>query len=136
MSKMKGAMTIRPEEFSSTMIALLKKYGDEANDITERATKNAARRSVKQLKGSAPAGGSYARGWSHKKTTNGVTQYSETVYNRTDYQLIHLMEKPHKTGGGKAPAGHYPAHVDYTGTVAKVEDLQTELFIQEVISKL
>ena len=57
---------------------------------------------------------------------------SETVYNRTAPQLTHLLEKPHGTGGG----GNYPKNVDYTGTLARVEEEYTQKYMNEVLSKL
>lgn len=129
---MSNSIRVTPEAFGKAMQKLIQEYGDEAYEIVEVASKNAARATVSDLKGSAPSGGSYSRGWSHKAQKNGVTKYSETVYNRTDYQLTHLLEKPHPTGGG----GHYPKNVDYTGTIAKVEETQTERFMEEVIRKL
>lgn len=123
---------VSPEQFSKAVGQLIERFGDEAYEIAEKASKSAARQTTSKLKGSAPTGGQYARGWSHKAQKNGVTKYSETVYNRTDYQLTHLLEKPHATGGG----GHYPKKANYTGTIAKIEAEQTERFMEEVISKL
>ena len=123
---------IRPEQFEAALKELLQEYGEEAYDICEASAKSAARNAAKDLKGSAPSGGSYARGWSHKAQKNGTTQYSDTVYNRTDYQLTHLLEKSHPTGGG----GQYPKNVNYTGTISRVEEKYTKEFFEEVKAKL
>jgi len=123
---------VRPEQFEKAVIEALGKYGDKVTDILEAETKSIARQTVSAIKGSAPAGGRYARGWSHKAQKGGRFKLSETVYNRTDYQLTHLLEKPHETGGG----GHYPKNVDYTGTLAKIEEEYTNRYMNEVIAKL
>lgn len=125
---------ITPAQFEKTVRQLLVEYGDEAFDITMAATKNAARKTVTDLKSQSPVGktGKYARGWSHKAQKGGITKYSETVYNRTDYQLTHLLEKPHATGHG----GHYPSKKDHTGIIARIEEENVNAFIQEVESKL
>ena len=125
-------MSISPDQFSKTVMKALNDYGDKTLDILEAEVKESARQTVKQIKASAPAGGNYARGWSHKAQKGGVYKLSDTVYNRTDYQLTHLLEKPHATGGG----GHYPKNVDYTGTLAKIEEEQTQKFVEGVIAKL
>lgn len=125
-------MSITPDEFSKTVMKALADYGDKTLEILETETKDNARQTVKQIKASAPAGGNYARGWSHKAQKGGVYKLSDTVYNRTDYQLTHLLEKPHATGGG----GHYPKNVDYTGTLARIEKEQTQKFVEGVIAKL
>lgn len=125
-------MSISPDQFSKTVMKALNDYGDKTLDILETETKENARQTVKQIKASAPAGGNYARGWSHKAQKGGAYKLSDTVYNRTDYQLTHLLEKPHATGGG----GHYPKNVDYTGTLARIEEEQTQKFVEGVIAKL
>ena len=129
-----SSVTIKPEEFSKAVKQLVEKYGDEAYDIAQDCAKTAARQTVKEIKADSPVGkqGRYKRGWSHKAQKNGHTKYSETVYNRTDYQLTHLLEKPHSTGGG----GHYPKNVDYTGIIARVEEEYTNKYMEEVLSKL
>lgn len=130
---MSNNIHVSPENFSKAVEKLIKDYGDEAYEIAEKASKTAARGTTKELKQTSPANrGNYARGWSHKAQKNGVTKYSETVYNRTDYQLTHLLEKPHATGRG----GHYPATKDHTGIIKQIEDKQTQKFMEEVISKL
>lgn len=127
-----STMVVRPEYFAKAVTEALAKYGDTVLETAEKATKTNARQAASALKGSAPAGGSYARGWSHKAQKGGAYSLSETVYNRTDYQLTHLLEKPHPTGGG----GHYPKNKNYTGTIARIEQEYTNKFMEEVISKL
>lgn len=125
---------IKPAEFQKAVLQSLSEYGDKVLDVMESETKSIGRQTVSALKGSAPAGGSYAKGWSHKVQKGGVYKLSDTVYNRTDYQLTHLLEKPHATGRKKG--GHYPSKVDYTGTMARIEEEYTNKYYQEVIAKL
>ena len=84
------------------------------------------------IKSSPSRTGRYLRGWSHKAAKGGAYKLSETVYNKTDYQLTHLLEKPHSTWNG----GHYPKHKDHTGILARIEEEQTNKFMEEVLSKL
>ena len=123
---------VSPEQFEKAVMKALADYGDRTTEMLEVETKKAARNAVKEIKASAPAGGQYARGWSHKQQKSGAYNLSDTVYNRTDYQLTHLLEKPHRTG----KSGHYPKNVDYTGTLARVEEEQTQRYMEEVLSKL
>lgn len=125
---------VRPEEFQRAVIKALHDYGDKVLDITEAEVKSTGRQAVTALKGSAPAGGAYAKGWTHKVRKGGAYSLSDTVYNRTNYQLTHLLEKPHATGRNKG--GHYPRKVDYTGTMARIEAEFSNKFYQEVLSKL
>ena len=125
---------VRPEEFQKAVMSALSEYGDKVLDVMEAETKSIGRQTARALKSSAPAGGSYAKGWSHKVQKGGVYKLSDTVYNRTDYQLTHLLEKPHATGRKKG--GHYPKKVDYTGNIARVEEEYTQKYYEEVLAKL
>lgn len=129
-----SGIKIRPEQFEQTVRKLLAEYGDDAIEIMANATKNASRKTVADLKSQSPVGkeGKYARGWSHKAQKGGITKYTEIVYNRTDYQLTHLLEKPHATGKG----GHYPSKKDHTGIIARIEEENVNRYIEEVSSKL
>ena len=122
---------VKPEHFAKELTKALAEYGDVVLEKAEQTTKQVSRETVRTLKGSAPAGGNYARGWSHLSQKGGPYKLSETVYDRQG-QLTHLLEKPHATGHG----GHYPKNVNYTGTIARVEDEYTNKYMQEVISKL
>ena len=129
-------MVVRPEEFEKAVMKAISDYGDRTLEMLESETKSTGRQTVKALKSSAPAGGQYARGWSHKPQKNGVYKTSDVVYNRTDYMLTHLLEKPHQTGGGSHAKGHYPSHVDYTGTIARIEKEYADKYVREVMAKL
>ena len=126
--------TVRPEQFQKAVLDAISKYGDDVLHMLEKETKTIGRQTVKAIKASAPSGGSYAKGWSHKAQKSGVFKLSDVVYNRTDYQLTHLLEKPHATGRKKG--GHYPKKVDYTGTLAAIEEEYANKYYQEVLSKL
>ena len=123
---------VRPEQFEQAVFKALAQYGDDVLHTVESETKTISRQTASALKGSAPAGGQYARGWSHKAQKGGPFKLSETVYNRTDYMLTHLLEKPHPTGRG----GHYPKNVNYTGTMARIEEEYGNRYYEEVIAKL
>jgi len=122
---------VRPEQFEAAVKKAMLEAGDHVYEVVESSATDAARKTASDLKGSAPSGGQYGRGWSHKKQGNGRTSFSDTVYNRL-YQLTHLLEKPHATGGG----GHYPKKVNYTGNIAKAEEANAEKYMMEVLSKL
>lgn len=129
--------TVKPEEFSKALIKALADYGDDVLKISDKEAKTAARNTRSEIKADSPVGkqGRYKRGWSSRAQKSGSWGTSYVVYNRTDYQLIHLLEKPHDTGSGNR-LGHYPSHVDHTGIIARIEEEQTDKFINEVMAKL
>ena len=129
-----SSVKVRPEQFEQAVLKALAQYGDDVLQTMETETKKYGRQTASALKGAAPSGGRYARGWSHKAQKGGVYKLSDTVYNRTDYMLTHLLEKPHTTGPGGR--GHYPKNVNYTGTLARIEEEYGNRYYEEVISKL
>ena len=126
------SVTVTPDQFEKAVFKALSEYGDGVLKKSDAVAKQSARQTTSELKSTAPTGGSYAKGWSHRAMNDGAWGKRQAVYNRTDYQLIHLLEKPHATGHG----GHYPNKVDYTGTLARIEEEQTQKFMEEVISRL
>lgn len=125
---------VTPDQFSEAVMKALGEYGDRTLEIADSAAKTAARQTTSELKATSPVGrtGSYARGWSRRaQKTNGFGT-AQVVYNRTDWQLAHLLEYPHETGGG----GHYPKRKDHTGKIAQTEEKFTQQFIEEVLAKL
>lgn len=70
---------------------ILDDYVEEVQDATDKAIKEVARQSVKTLKATSPTKtGDYAKGWATKKVDGGLV-----VYNKTDWQLTHLLENGH-----------------------------------------
>ena len=124
---------VRPEGFEKAILEALSEYGEKIFETTDKITKSTARQTSSALKSSS-AGGKFARGWSHRALKPGAWGVGQVVYNR-EYQLIHLQEKPHKTGTGSY-ASYYPKHVDYTGRIAAVEEEYTNKYMEEVMSKL
>lgn len=125
--------TVTPEQFSEVVMKALSKYGEDVFKTTENAAKSTGRQTTSELKSTSPVNrGSYARGWASRRVEDGGYGFSYVVHNRTDYQLIHLLEKPHETGGG----GHYPQKKDHTGQIARIEEKYVDQFFNEVISKL
>lgn len=126
--------TVKPEQVEKAILEALAEYSDESTRKLEQMLKTTSRETSREIKASAPSGGKYARGWSHKAIGGGAYKLTRVVYNRTDYQLIHLLENPHRTGRYKG--GQYPKKVDYTGTIKRIEEEETNKFYEEVISKL
>lgn len=131
---MSANVTVTADQFSKTLRKMLQQYGEDVFKLSEESAKTAARQSVKELKATSAVGatGRYARGWSHKALRGGVLSYTEIIYNRTDYQLTHLLEHAHPTGYG----GQYPKRRDHTGEIAKVEAEYNVKFYEGIVEKL
>jgi hypothetical protein len=83
----------------------LNRYAQNVQDEIEVASKEEAQNLMRELRTTSPKrdknGGAYRKGWKIKK--NGRNKY--VVYNKTRYQLTHLLEHGHAMrGGGRVPA--------------------------------
>lgn len=131
----KNMRRVRPQDFENAVIKALGEYGDEVNEKLDKLTKSAARETRSEMKATVTGNtGRYAAGWSNKAKKGGRFNLAQVVYNRTDYQLIHLLEKSHDTGGG----GHYPrpGGPNYTGEMKRVEEEQVNKYYEEVVDSL
>ena len=78
-------------------------YNQEVTDGMKDAVKEVSKECTKQIKQNSPVlTGSYRKGWTDKVMYDGREDIRVTVYNRTDYQLTHLLEHGHaKVNGGR-----------------------------------
>lgn len=83
-------------DLSKEIAKALSIYTSEVTEGLEEAKTMVAKNTVKHLKNNSPEDtGDYAKGWSRKKVGT-----AEIVYNRTDYQLTHLLENGHVNRDG------------------------------------
>lgn len=79
------------------MQQIMEDYSEKVVNVTESAMDATARESAQKLRSTSPRQsrgkhpGRYADGWAVKK----LDKLSAVVYNRTDYQLTHLLENGH-----------------------------------------
>lgn len=79
--------------------AILEEYTEEVVEVTQKAINKVCRKTVQTLKNTSPkkpGGGRYANGWTSKVSTQNYGKIKgRMVYNKTDYQLTHLLENSH-----------------------------------------
>lgn len=89
-------VTISPDKLSSTVLEMLKEYGDEALDVQERVAQEVAEDGAKELKATraTPNDRKYHGSWgvTVQKARLGVTA---VIHNKKYYRLTHLLEKGH-----------------------------------------
>lgn len=92
---------------SLQMKELLDDYYEEVQKVTDEAIKDVAAESVAKLRNTSPKGasGRYARGWTVKKDG----KLGRVVYNKTDWQLTHLLENGHIIKNQFGTYGRAPA---------------------------
>lgn len=96
-------MAIRPNQLEKEITRELKRYSTEVTKGIERIKDDVAKEGLQMLKAGGPykdRSGKYKKGWSIKKTNS-----DRTLWNRTNYQITHLLEYGHalKRGGRKEP---------------------------------
>lgn len=87
------------DKLSIEVIKNLNSYAKVTSDTVERAVKETAKETVKELRVTSPVGsGDYSRSWKSKRdaTARGKNKYNMIVYsNKPNYRLTHLLEKGH-----------------------------------------
>lgn len=86
---------------------ILGTYSKELDDALYEEAQRIAKEGVQELKNTSPINqknttnkGRYKRGW-RMEIEKGFGTVQATIYNKTDYQLTHLLEKPHLLRNGQ-----------------------------------
>lgn len=108
----------KTDSVSLQMADLLDDYVEEVQKVTDESIDEISAEACEKLRNTSPkASGRYAKGWSVKKDGDG-----RVVYNKTDYQLTHLLENGHAivnqygTFGRVAPIKHIKPVEDWAAT--------------------
>lgn len=87
---------------------ILNDYAYDIQDAITLEAEQVAKKGMNELKHTSPKRtGDYAKGW-RVSTTKGRGFVDCVIHNATNYQLTHLLEKPHATrnGGRTTPKVH------------------------------
>lgn len=99
MPKMEGVLKISE---------ILNDYSEEVQELIIKNAEEVSKKGKEELKRTSPKRtGDYRKGW-RVKETKGRGFVECVIHNATDYQLTHLLEKPHATrnGGKTTPKVH------------------------------
>lgn len=93
---------------------ILDEYVEKVHEVTNESIKHSSKEAVQKLRSTSPRNekgkraGRYARGWTKK-----AGDYETVVYNKTDWQLTHLLANGHvvvnrygDTGARTKPDSH------------------------------
>ena len=120
--------------------AVLEQFMDREDNEVEKAFNKARTETVKKLKETSPKGrrGDYARGWTSRKGKSSamggkyITALDITVYNKTDYQLTHLLERGHVIAN---QYGTY-SRTSGDGHISDAEEFGINLLLSELQRRL
>lgn len=92
--------------FSEAINQMLEETLAENEEALREHVVDACKVAKSDLRANSPRKtGDYAKGWAYKIKDTAEGSYHGTVYNKTDYQLTHLLEKGHaKRNGGRVAA--------------------------------
>lgn len=80
---------------------ILNEYSQDVQDGITKAAEDIAKDGANELKAKSPKRtGKYSKGWRVDKRS-GKGFVHTTIYNATNWQLTHLLEKPHLLRNGK-----------------------------------
>lgn len=113
------------KDLTAAITEELNSYSEEVATTVKLVAKSKAQKARKEISSGSPKkSGSYAGGWRVKRLYDGENGIRLVVYNATDYQLTHLLEKGHALrGGGRAEGRPH---------IAPVEQAINEEFVREV----
>ena len=101
-------MAIKPDDLEKVIVAELQAYAKEITEDVKESAQAAAEFAESELKreGVSPKlTGDYKKGWRSQVSFENSQEIRMTVFNKTDYQLTHLLEHGHaKRGGGRVEA--------------------------------
>lgn len=97
---------VRAINFTPTIQALLKEYGNEVYEVLNACVDEVAAEAEGKLHGAtrfAPGGnpsGEYAKSWVTEKIPAGLLGVERDVHNKEHYRLTHLLENGHVSRNG------------------------------------
>lgn len=120
-------------DLAAALTGYLSQYGKKVREEISDLMDDTSGKMLKEIKANSPVGqglkkGSYKKGWRKKTDISALGKKTVTIYNKTDYQLTHLLEKSHLTRDGTTrttPKPHIkPAEEKYTEKFAEgVEEI-------------
>lgn len=126
--------SIRPADFRNVLNEILEEYGDDINDLVVSSAKKTVKKAAKSLRSQTSGTfksltGDYRKGWTSKVEEDRLS-VSARAYNKTDYQLTHLLEFGHVLVTGGRTKGRVKAFPH----IAQVND-QAQKDFMEFIEK-
>lgn len=90
-------MTVKPDQLGDAVVQALAEYTEDVFDNVRDSVHSAADVTLRQLRLTSPVRtGQYRKGWRKRTAFESATDLRLDVYNKTDYQLTHLLEDGHK----------------------------------------
>lgn len=124
---------VKVESLEQELNTFLKSYKKAVDEDVVQVTDKVTKAAINELKTTSPRRkGSktnpYWRGWASKLKKRSSNNYTKVIWNKTNYQLTHLLEFGHVTrNGGRAKAIPHIRPVEEKYNVEFVEQLRQRI---------
>lgn len=105
--------SIKPDELQKVVMDYLENYKEDIDEDVIETVDKITKKARDELKQTSPRGkgtrsNPYYRGWAIKLSKRRSGVYHKVIWNKTNYQLTHLLEFGHVTrnGGRTKPIPH------------------------------
>ena len=126
-------MPIKIDDLADAVKEQLEEYKDLATEDMKTAMKETGNEVRDRIRNTAPVrkgpgGGTYAKSWVSKVTSEGPLSIHVTVHSPSRYRIAHLLEKGHaKRGGGRVDGRPHIAPAEEAGEKILDEKLSKAL---------
>ncbi len=124
---------VKPEDLQSVLMKYLENYKEDIDEdvieVTDAITKQAKEELVKTSpRGKGKRQSPYYKGWAIKLSKRKTGQYHKVIWNKTNYQLTHLLEFGHTTrNGGRTRAIPHIRPIEEKYNVEFVDKLEKKI---------
>ena len=125
--------TVKAEELAKEIAKTLEGQEDDIEEDVVECVDSITKQARDELKQTSPRGkgkrkNPYHKGWAIKVQKKGKLKYHKVVWNKTNYQLTHLLEFGHATkNGGRTRAITHIRPVEEKYNVKFVDLLESKI---------
>lgn len=95
-------MSIPVNEIADEIVKALAEYSQEVAQVIKKSVDDVTNRELPKLKEKSPTlTKDYQKGWRKRDSFENARGKRKTIYNKTDYQLTHLLEYGHVSRNGE-----------------------------------
>lgn len=125
--------SIKPENLQKTLLNYLENYKEDIDEEVVETVDEITKEAKKELEQTSPRGkgtrsNPYHKGWAVKLSKKKTGVYHKVIWNKTNYQLTHLLEFGHATrNGGRTRAIPHIRPVEEKYNVEFVDKLDKKI---------
>lgn len=125
--------SIKPDELQKAVMNYLENYKEEIDEDVIETVDEITKKARDELKQTSPRGkgtrsNPYYKGWAIKLSKRRSGVYHKVIWNKTNYQLTHLLEFSHATrNGGRTKAIPHIRPIEQKYNVEFVDKLEKKI---------